>query len=247
MSDAGEGFCEGYSFVLQYALVGSELWFGAMSLNLWVSTRNPFTQPSANNGRFFVVVNAISVIGAAALVGSHSYGRSVFRVCYIPQRLDLVAMQRSDIPLWLLFNLPILAVWVFSFVVAVQSYVRLKRGLRETFKARERAMRRARDFIICYSVYWLLVGVLYVAALKRESTSTGLQLHDGNVPGAIFTFLFTSKSAVTLVVRRHVSRVVSHSHGHAACGPRRVVRVCSFSEVWVRGQRLSSPVPHFLV
>ena len=90
-------------------------------------------------------------------------------MCFVTteQELGTVRAGNANYAIWLLFNLPILCVWTCSTVVAINSYFRLRRGLRETFKARERAMRRARDFIICYTVYWLVVAVLYFAAQVR--------------------------------------------------------------------------------
>ena len=179
-----------------------------MSVNLWSSIRNPFTRPSSSTRRFFVGLNVISLGAAVAVIASHHYGVSMLRVCYISQELNGVGYSSANSLIWLLFYGPVIVVWAGSSFVALNSYYRLKRGLRETFKARERAMQRARNFIISYSVYWFVLLVLYIAAqlVKNHSRLPGeahnvTQLDAGNVAGAAFTLLFTSKSVITLVVR----------------------------------------------
>ena len=183
-----------------------------MSVNLWSSIRNPFTRPSSSTRRFFVGLNVISLGAAVAVIASHHYGVSMLRVCYISQELNGVGYSSANSLIWLLFYGPVIVVWAGSSFVALNSYYRLKRGLRETFKARERAMQRARNFIISYSVYWFVLLVLYIAAqlVKNHSRLPGeahnvTQLDAGNVAGAAFTLLFTSKSVITLVVRVPVS------------------------------------------
>jgi hypothetical protein len=187
-------------------------------LNLWSSIRNPFNRPSSNTKRFFITLNLVSFGSALAVLLSHKYGVSMFRVCYIIQMVQgTVSTSNTNAVLWVLFYLPIVAVFVFSVVVAVNSSSRLKRGLRETFAARERAIKRAQNFIICYSTYWAVTAVMYVAAQagKNHSYIPGelvvdghdvvTQLDNSNVPGIIFTILFTSKSIITLVVRARVA------------------------------------------
>ena len=118
-----------------------------MSINLWSSIRNPFTRPSSNTKRFFFALNAISFGAAVILIAFNKADMAMFRVCYTRQAVNGFGFSTANTVIWLMFYMPIMVVWAGSCLVALNTAYRLKRGLRETFKARVRAMKRARNFI----------------------------------------------------------------------------------------------------
>jgi hypothetical protein len=62
---------------------GSELCFGAMSVNLFKAIKSPFARPESFFRHVFIIVNCLALISGAVVVGEHKAERSVFQVCYI--------------------------------------------------------------------------------------------------------------------------------------------------------------------
>ncbi len=63
----------------------SEFWFGALSLDLLLSIRNPFVNLRHNVYKFAVASTLLGFLGVAILLGRKKYARSAFRVCFVGQ------------------------------------------------------------------------------------------------------------------------------------------------------------------
>lgn len=189
-------FCTPYSFAFQYCWIGAELWFGAMSVNLWKSIQSPFAVPAANTKRAIVFVNLVA-LGTAALVAGTGGGRSAFRVCYVPPRGDGAQVNWVVV---LAFYIPLLINWIVSLCVAVFAVIHLSKSLRQSFQAKRREMVRERNSILFYSLYWGLTGLLYLVALLDEHKSAKGQFASSSHVAVAFTFLFMSKAIVSLLL-----------------------------------------------
>ena len=197
------------------ACAASELSFGAVSLNLLSSIRNPFSSPSAHNIKSFLIINGASLAGAFALLASGLFGRSLFHICYIVKHTTI--KDGVNPALWLLFNLPLFVIWVFSSGVGIFAARRLSKGLRGTFEAKTRALRRERTYIILYTLYWFITGTLYCAASFSSTDGDSDTWTDDDKPAVAFTLLFTAKSLGTLVVREALQRDAGPSLDTIAC------------------------------
>jgi hypothetical protein len=126
--------CRGFSFLMQFTLVGSELCLFALCTDLFTALRNPFVNYKSSMRKYRLGIVAVSAGLAAALVGAgpRVYGVTDFGVCWVaPQDPDV-----GNGYMWGFFYVLLLGTYAWAFVVLVYARRRLSRGLRDTYTAR---------------------------------------------------------------------------------------------------------------
>ena len=181
-------------------LAAGELWFLGLSLDLFATIRNPFTSHKRNRRMYMVVFNVSALAASIALAASRHYGRSAFRFCFVSQYIRPGIIEGINVTLWALFYIPLLCIYAFSVVVAVFAVLRLGRGLRETLRVRALVLKRERDCVVAFLVYWFVTILFYVVTMM--SNGGGGEIANDNEPAIGFTTLFLcGRSVVSLVVR----------------------------------------------
>ena len=102
--------CRAVAFVIEFALIGSELCFFMLSVDLFTALRNPFVDYKANLRLFRIAIFCVSSLLAAVLVGvdppSELFGITYFGVCWV--------MPSSNGLMWAFFYSYMIFIYVWS-------------------------------------------------------------------------------------------------------------------------------------
>mmetsp|Transcript_24984 Transcript_24984/g.36876 ORF Transcript_24984/g.36876 Transcript_24984/m.36876 type:complete len:952 (-) Transcript_24984:91-2946(-) len=153
-----------FSFWTQFALIGGELWFLVLTMDLHFATTNPFTSYKLNAKRYevFVLMGSIGTASILIAAGPKVYGLSSDATCWI-QDNDGSDSQDDDDKTAVKYNVAksfLFYIWmaiIYSYCLYVVLFVfrRLKQGLSETLTARLSTVRRAQSYVLGYTFFWL--------------------------------------------------------------------------------------------
>jgi hypothetical protein len=197
--------CRTVAFLVEFSLLGSEMMFFMLSVDLFTALRNPFVDYKSNMKMylFSVFVAAGSLGGALVGPSTNVYGLTDFGTCWVrPENGGM---------LWAYFYAYLILIYVWSFFVLMYARRRLRKGLRDTYEARMLSFRHGVAFVSGFAVFWLVVAAVYWGTLAFQ-TAPNLS------PVAwAFCLLFTSRGVPTMVVwlANHDLRAVARSEAAA--------------------------------
>jgi hypothetical protein len=164
-----------------------------LSIDLVLSLTNPFTNYTRNRMQYvlavFVTASAVALSLLGFKDGTSDHPSSRFGFCWIKQQGENASI---NVFLWGYFYIPSLIMYAFSIGVLLYAFLRLRRGMRETYEVRQEVFRRGRNYVLGYVVYWVLAESLYFLSLSGNGTVTVMTL--------LFNFVFVSKGVVNLVI-----------------------------------------------
>ncbi|RHY29958.1 hypothetical protein DYB32_004742 [Aphanomyces invadans] len=211
---AGNDTCIFFAGFFQFSLLASECWFLCMTLNLFLSLTNPFTDFKRNT-RFFHVFSWGVPLASAVLLASLAdfAGYSDFDTCWtnalrgattIPRLTDTCVNESRTFILkdktgslqanyisWGFFYVPMLVFIVVGLVVWIWTYNRLREGLPETYGVRKQSIDRARFLVVAVSMYWTIIFAVYATVRPRDTKQRWKE---------VVNFLMASKGYVDLVI-----------------------------------------------
>ncbi|KAF0682461.1 Aste57867_25413 [Aphanomyces stellatus] len=214
---AGRDTCVFFSGFFQFSLLASECWFLCMTLNLFLSLTNPFTDFKRNTKFFHIFSWGIALLSSILLMSLKDFaGYSDFDTCWtnalrnnpVPKLTDQCVNENRSFILhdktgslqanyisWGFFYVPMLAFIVVGIVVWIWTYNRLREGLPETYGVRKQSIDRARFLVLAVSLYWTITLGVYVAYLGMKNDVEGkLRLKE------IVNFMIAAKGYVDLVI-----------------------------------------------
>jgi hypothetical protein len=188
-----------FSFVTQFSLLGGELWFFVLTLDLHFACTNPFTSYKLNAQRYeiFVICGSLMTASALLISGPDVYGLSSDLTCWIQvlpfkfrtslslpsQPLFLSLSQdtsqesgktlRYNPAKTILFYLPMAAIYSYCLYVVLFVFQRLKQGLSETLHTRLSTVRRAQAYVLGYFLFWMFPLVFSFVDFVFENSSHG--------------------------------------------------------------------------
>ncbi|OQS05145.1 phosphatidylinositol-4-phosphate-5-kinase (PIPK-D1/GPCR-PIPK) [Thraustotheca clavata] len=219
----GESNCTFFAGFFQFSLLASECWFLCMTLNLFLSLTNPFTDFKRNTKLFHLFSWGFALFTSIILMSVHNLaGYSDFDTCWtnalhdftpIPQPYNAVcANQGRDNVLkskfgsvqanylsWIFFYIWILGFIISGLAVWFWAWRRLSEGMPETYAVRVQSINRARFLVFAVSVYWTLVFIVYFLYLSQKNENTKRVMKE------IVNFLMASKGYVDLVIWFHLN------------------------------------------
>lgn len=167
----GEHACtESLAFLVQFGLFGSLMWYGCLSANLYLSITRPFTRPDRRTPLYHAVVWLGSSITGAIAAATHGY-RPVYHFCWT--HADPAGDFNADN--WLLLFGWVILCSVLSTLVLLYSHSLLLFGsdrqkraqLQHRLRPRLAQLRASKLYTLAFSVYWVVLGTLYVALFTR--------------------------------------------------------------------------------
>jgi hypothetical protein len=147
-STALAGFC---SFWSQFFLLGGEIWFIVISVDLQLCYSNPFSSFKLYRNFYLSLIFGVSLLYAILLMcfGPSAYGLSSLGVVWIQDRKG----QDNYIKIVCFYSLmPI--IYFYSLFTILSLSLKMKRGFTETLSIRLSIMTRSRAYIIGYSLFW---------------------------------------------------------------------------------------------
>lgn len=164
--------CDAFSFIFQFAILGSQSWYFMIAMDLFIALRNPFTDSKSNMKMYHLIVWSTSLLSGIILVGSdNSDYRMGLETCWSKATGDQSAPNALN---WILFFAPTLFYYFMSIGVIIYAYWRLRQGLDETFKVRTRILYNGLRYVVVFTIYWTVAGILYANIYAVETRNDGM-------------------------------------------------------------------------
>lgn len=128
------------SWLTQFSLLGGELWFGVLSLDIHVALSNPFTSYDLNANTYTAVVYFLAITTATILVClvPIKYGISTDPMIWIEdQRFATVNITKL-----LLFYVFMFLIYSYSLFVSIWARYQISKGLEDTLSMRQYSVRK---------------------------------------------------------------------------------------------------------
>lgn len=154
-----------WAFVTQFCLIGVQMCFLVISVDLRLAYTNPFSSFKHNKYYFATAVIVFSLFTAVCLLfmGPRVYGYDEHGVIWVQDSRAPLAM---NWPKFMLFYLIITCVFTYSIWANFQFYRTSEKGLSVTISNRLSIMNRSKRFVIghitCYSVILALEFLSFV-------------------------------------------------------------------------------------
>ena len=248
----GEHVCtEWLAFLVQFGLFGSLLWYGCLSANLYLSITRPFTRPDRRTPLYHAVVWLGSATTGAIAAATHGY-RQIYHFCWT--HADPAGDFNVDN--WLLLFGWVILCSVLSTFVLLHSHSLLLFGgsdrkrkraqLQHRLRPRLAQLRASKLYTLAFSVYWVVLGTLYLALFTRyELQDYPLRDPPRFLFAAVLGLMGCCDSLVWVGVQAAVQPAALNAAVRAL--PQLLCRPCGALAEWVRlslgrfrPQRLSS-------
>lgn len=161
-----------FSFVTQFSLIGSELWFLVLTMDLHMASSNPFTSYKLNAQRYNFLVFSGSIGTGLVLMGlgPNKYGRSSDATCWIQDTTTRSSNGFGDanVPKAFLFYIWMAMIYSYCLFVVLFVFQKLNQGLSETLHTRLAVVRRAQLYVLGYTFYWMFPFLFSFLDFVRE-------------------------------------------------------------------------------
>ncbi|OQS01308.1 phosphatidylinositol-4-phosphate-5-kinase (PIPK-D1/GPCR-PIPK) [Achlya hypogyna] len=219
----GQDNCTFFAGFFQFSLLASECWFLCMTLNLFLSLTNPFTDFKRNTKLFHMFSWGFALLTSVVLMAVNNLaGYSDFDTCWTnalhnfdglpaPYNATCANDSRDNVLRskfgsvqanylsWIFFYVWILGFIVVGLAVWFWAWRRLSEGMPETYAVRVQSINRARFLVFAVSVYWTVVFIIYFLYLGQKQDSTKRVMKE------IVNFLMASKGYLDLVIWFHLN------------------------------------------
>lgn len=175
-----------FSFITQAAMLGSELIFLTITIDLRMAYTNPFSSYKQNKYYFAMFVVGISISTGIALIlmGNSVYGLSVEGSVWIQDRRaeNGVSINWPKTVLYYIFILSIYAYCLWAYYVFHKS---IRKGFGKTLSNRIPIMERSKKYTLGYIVYGGTILILeFITFLSSNSTPVALK----SLPAYFYSF-----------------------------------------------------------
>ncbi len=139
------------SFWSQFFLLGGELWFLVISMDLQMSYSNPFSSFKMYQGYYYALIYGVSLLYSILLVslGSVAYGLSSIGAVWIQDRKG----QDNYIKIVCFYSV-MAFIYAYCLFIVLSLSIKMRKGFAETLGVRLSIMTRSRAYIIGYSIFW---------------------------------------------------------------------------------------------
>lgn len=164
-----------WAFLSQMSLMGSELWFFIISLDMRMAYTNPFTSYKHNRLYFAAIVTLISFATAGLLLifGPQVYGVSEIGLVWIQSRRCSGDGICPNFPKMVLYYIPSTAIYIYCLWANFQVYKGSSTELSQTISNRWTIMRRSKRYTAGFVVYGLIVYLIeFISAVRNRNSSS---------------------------------------------------------------------------
>eukprot|EP00736_Rhodelphis_marinus_P001551 Rmarinus@m.21486 len=194
--------CAMFSFILQFCALSSELWFLTLSIDMFMSLTNPFTNYKLNRKLYHCYTWSFSFLFACILIISGEYGMSPLKICWTKDQGE----NTFNIYSWSLFFVPLGIIYMISLAALAFGWIRLRHGMPQTYHHREKVQKQTAGYVLGFALYWSVLSVLYAIAFQTSN------FDDERGLNGVIQFLIGARGVVTLAVwlRLHNLRTAFH-------------------------------------
>jgi hypothetical protein len=188
--------------MFEFFIVAGEAWFLCNGLELYSSITNPFSNFQSRIKMYHIGVWSVAVLFTLFPFILNMY-HSIYGFWYVSEHRDESAIcwlkvtnvNKLGYPLWFLFVMPLLFVYVFCVLTIVYAFLRLQRGLTRSFLPRLRLLVANTANVVVLSFYWSCFFLIYAWTFFTR--------HDiGSFNSTLFnilTFTIGSKGVASLI------------------------------------------------
>ncbi len=171
------------AFLTQFSLLGSELCFLVISLDLRMAYTNPFSSYKQNKIYFASIVFGFSFVTALALVlmGDRVYGLSSLGIAWIQDRRQSRSPSYAKM---ILFYGILIAIFIYCLWANFQFNKNDEKGFSKTVSNRLSIMRRSKKYTVGYVVFGSVVLLIEFISFLANSSETAV----GPVPAYFYCF-----------------------------------------------------------
>eukprot|EP01038_Epipyxis_sp_PR26KG_P007138 gene7138-9739_t len=187
-----------FAWITQFSLLGGELWFGVLSLDIHIALTNPFTSYRINAVFYTRTVYILSIITATILVVvvPIQYGVSSDPMIWIADEVDIV--NKANVTKVMMFYLWMILIYGYCGYIAVWAKYQISKGLEETLKMRQYSVNKQTTYVAGYFMFWTFVFTFqflnYLNSNVIDFLSPGNQYDFSSVSG----FLLASRGVWSL-------------------------------------------------
>lgn len=154
--------CTYFSFVFQFTLVGSLLWFGCGSYDYWKTISDPFVHPSTYKGiyTFGVLLVSLGLAIAGILAAPNGSSDRLYRdgmqACWTSTTTGVNETNLYTMYIWLFLSLSV------TVVVGAVGYIKMRAGgTTNTLTKRLHAIAASRAQLLAFAAFWSIWGTLF--------------------------------------------------------------------------------------
>lgn len=174
----GSRFAGVLAFLTQFSLIGSELCFLVISIDLRIAYTNPFSSYNQNRYSFMAFVLGLSLLTSMSLLwmGPEVYGMSSLDLVWIQNRRTDGSSGSSSFnyPKLVLYYIITGGVFVYSLWANFQYNRDSTKGFSKTVSNRVTIMLRSKKFTICYVGYGCLVFLFEFVSFATSNTANDI-------------------------------------------------------------------------
>eukprot|EP01083_Nonionella_stella_P017556 49124_1 len=188
--------CTTLGTIILFCFLCSQGYFAASIHDLYLSLRNPFSQPHTLVGRTHIYIMMISATLTLFVDLNYSFS----------YRLDLqycaISSSQTDVNPYnlMLVYVPICLLIILSISVNIYAIKRLRDGLADTFYIRMQAIKDSLFYCLGYTVYFMVLGLSYLMVWRDDQIHNDSQLKDENGWHYLFALTVAFLGVNTLLV-----------------------------------------------
>ncbi|DAZ92660.1 TPA: hypothetical protein N0F65_006469 [Lagenidium giganteum] len=177
---SGKEECSKVAIFIDFFLTGQETYMLIFAIDLLLALKNPFSASKGQMNKYHVFGGLWSLL--FAILSHFDTHHALFGFCWMNSSEELMhddSTTAHNLASGIIFALYIVIVYCTSLVALLRTWNTFLKGLRDTFKTRQRIHRHLKYYVGCYFGYWTLVLACYAlfSILPQEASSNGLRCH----------------------------------------------------------------------
>ena len=182
-----------------FAFAGSQGYFAAISVDLYLSIRNPFGKPDSHLKlmHYSIIIFCIVLTWILYMTDNFAW-REDMQICFIAaQNVD---SRNVNAVAALTVYIPAVVIIISSFAVAFYAGRRLRAGLPDTYKLRMRVLRDGFFYSLFFSLYFFAAGISYFLIWQSTDGDHTDRDHKSDWVYFVFAVTFGSLGLVDLAI-----------------------------------------------
>lgn len=202
--------CSQIGFFVDFFLTGQETYLVIFSIDLLLALKNPFSASRDQMMKYHICGGLWSIV--CALISRADANYALFGICWMhssDEQLDLPVNSQGNngnLTSGVFFAVYIVVVYCTSLIAILRTWNTFLKGLRDTFKTRQRILRHLKYYVGCYFGYWTLVLAAYAAFsfAPRTGDANGIRCRVWH----LLSCLLLSKGMVNALIWTRTSNIL---------------------------------------
>eukprot|EP00050_Salpingoeca_kvevrii_P011558 m.16298 g.16298 ORF g.16298 m.16298 type:complete len:754 (-) comp3490_c0_seq1:89-2350(-) len=153
--------CEILGALTQIALANSDAWYFLLSVDLYLTLRNPFSFTKSNMKFYHLFSWGFAIVTTVIANYIGGFGLSLNYLCWLKE--DPCNQKHYGLILWLMPQVLFLAAAIYVLFVVHRAFGGA--GLPDSAATRRRVISHSRNYVAIIGGYWLALAILYVLHL----------------------------------------------------------------------------------